>query len=82
MTSVRVRRVGEPAIPAVHVATRLIGQLGREWRVSLDEIGDELLVIQVSTGRESDRRLADEVEHAVRALFRAGTFAGWEPEFA
>lgn len=87
--SVRVRRVESPAEPAVFVATRLIGLLGRTRQVALDRAEDDVVVLRVGPedGRRPDprwtRQLLEEMDRMLQdRVFDGWTFDGREPEIA
>jgi hypothetical protein len=81
-TLVRVRRDRASAAPAVLVATRLIGALGRARRVELDRADDDLIVLRVWPGIRApgDGQGDDELFAELETLLRSGPFAGWESE--
>jgi hypothetical protein len=73
--SVLIRRVGRTTAPAEYVATRLISRLLDDWRVCLEDLADDHVVLNVWVDESSQ---VDQVDSKIRASFSADANPGWQ----
>jgi len=69
-------------MPAIYVATRLIGLLRPRWSVSLDHMEDDLIVLRISAAGAPDARPVEQAVAEMRTQFEAEANWGWKLESA